>query len=132
MIAITKEFKQMLQELFDAREVTELPVEDLVKLLSVSLDELRLLLKDEQIKSEYRLTQANDGSQYVKRFLQTVLEGKQMTISLNIQWDNIGGCPCFTCHELDRCDIGNPISSVDCPLFSRWLFTEPQQEEEKE
>ena len=130
MIAITKEFKQMLQELFDARGVTELPVEDLVDLLSVSLDELRILLTDEQLKKEYKLTQANDGSQYVKRFLQTLMEGKKMTSALKIQWDNIGGCPCFTCHELDRCDIGNPISSVDCPLFSRWLFTEPQTEEE--
>lgn len=128
MLAITKEFKQMLKELFDSRGVTEIPTADILEILDIKITELRKLLEDDQVNREYKLQKANDGTAYLKRFLHNVTEGKTMTCTSNIQWDNIGGCPCFTCPELDRCDIGNPISSVDCPLFTRWLFAKPKEE----
>ncbi len=131
MIAITKEFKQLLQEMFDTRGVTEIAADDLVEVLTVNFKELEKLLKEESVRDEFKLLKAKDGSYFVKRFLIERLEGKSMTSTFMIQWDNIGGCPCFTCYELDRCDIGNPISSVDCPLFSKWLFSKPKEEEEK-
>ena len=131
MIAITKEFKQLLQEMFESRGVTEIAVDDLVEVLSVDRKELEKLLKEDSVREEFKLLKAKDGSYFVKRFLSKRLEGKSMTSTYKIQWDNIGGCPCFTCYELDRCNIGNPISSVDCPLFSKWLFAEPDEKEEK-
>ncbi|NHJ03194.1 MAG: hypothetical protein EAX90_00050 [Candidatus Heimdallarchaeota archaeon] len=132
MIAITKEFKQMLQELFESRGVTEIPTTDLVEILAVNKKELEKLLSDEKVREEFKIVRANDGNYYVKRLLNDLKEVKTITSALKIQWDNIGGCPCFTCYELDRCDIGNPISSVDCPLFTKWLFANPDKEEEKE
>jgi len=131
MIAITKEFKQLLQEMFDTRGVTEIAAEDLVEVLAVKIKELEKLLREESVRDEFKLLKAKDGSYFVKRFLMERLEGKSMTSTFMIQWDNIGGCPCFTCYELDRCNIGNPISSVDCPLFSKWLFSDPDEKEEK-
>jgi hypothetical protein len=131
MIAITKEFKQLLQEMFESRGVTEIAADDLVEVLSVNKKELEKLLKDKSVKEEFKLVKAKDGSDFVKRFYNERLEGKLMTSTFDIQWDNIGGCPCFTCYELDRCNIGNPISSVDCPLFSKWLFKDPDEEKEK-
>ena len=132
MIAITKEFKQLISEMFEARGITEIPANDLVDVLSVNIKELELLLKDASIKSEYKLVQAKDSTLYVKRYLHQTLKGKKMASAFNVKWNNIGGCPCFTCYELDKCDIDNPISSVDCPLFTRWLFTDPTTEEEDE
>ncbi|NHJ87117.1 MAG: hypothetical protein FK734_16760 [Asgard group archaeon] len=126
MIAITKEFKQMLEELFNARGTAEIATTDIAEVLSVSLSELRTLLKDPSINGEFKIIRADDGTNYVKRFLHGHLEGTKMTSASKIKWDTIGGCPCFTCHELEKCDVGNPISSVDCPLFSKWLFAEPQ------
>ncbi len=130
MIAITKEFKQLLQEMFESRGVTEIPANDLLELLSITIKELEVVLKDEQIRDSYKFLQASDGTYYVKRFVRAKLEVKKMSSDHKIQWDNIGGCPCFTCYELDRCDIGNPISSVDCPLFTRWLFTDEEDDVE--
>lgn len=130
MIAITKEFKQLLQEMFNTRSITELPTDDIVNVLNVDLKELELLLKDTSLKDEYKLIRANNGKYFVKRFLHTNSVENTMVNVLKIQWDNIGGCPCFTCYELDRCDIGNPISSVDCPLFTKWLFTEAKVDEQ--
>ena len=132
MIALTKEFRHMLQELFESRGVTEISTVDLVTILDVNMKDLETFLQDAQMKNEYKIVQAEDGTLYVKRFLDIKMEGKKVTSTLKkVQWDNIGGCPCFTCHELDRCDVGNPISSIDCPLFSRWLFAEqPDGEEE--
>ncbi|MHA1503892.1 MAG: hypothetical protein ACTSPT_01725 [Candidatus Heimdallarchaeota archaeon] len=132
MIAISKEFKQLIEELFTSRGVTEIPINDLTDMLAVTIDDLKKNLQDKQLNDEYKLVQSDDGAYYVKRIFNRKLEAKQMKSSLDIQWDNIGGCPCFTCYELDRCEIGNPISSVDCPLFSKWLFKEPQEEEKKE
>ncbi|MCF2142752.1 MAG: hypothetical protein K9W42_03545 [Candidatus Heimdallarchaeota archaeon] len=132
MIAITKEFKQLLQEMFESRGVTEIPANDLLELLSITIKELEVVLKDEQIRDSYKFLQASDGTYYVKRFVRANLEVKKMSSDHKIQWDNIGGCPCFTCYELDRCDIGNPISSVDCPLFTRWLFADEEDVEDKD
>jgi hypothetical protein len=129
MIAITKEFKQLLQEMFESRGVTEIAAEDLMEVLAVKQKELEELLRDESVREEYKLLRAKDGKYFVKRFLNKRLEGKSMTSTYMIKWDNIGGCPCFTCYELDRCNIGNPISSVDCPLFSKWLFSDSDEEE---
>ncbi len=129
MIAITKEFKKLLQEIFDTKGITEIPTDDLVDVLNIDLKELELLLKDTSLKDEFKLVRAEDSTYYVKRFLQTKSVENTMVKALKIQWDNIGGCPCFTCYELDRCDIGNPISSVDCPLFTKWLFVESEVEE---
>ncbi|NHJ49810.1 MAG: hypothetical protein FK733_18605 [Asgard group archaeon] len=129
MIAITKEFKQMLQEQFNTKGVTQIQTDDLADALKISIKELEVLLTDESLKDEYKLLRTEDGTKYVKRFIQFNSDENKMTNALNIQWDNIGGCPCFTCYELDRCDIGNPISSVDCPLFSRWLFAEKKEKE---
>ncbi len=131
MIAITKEFKQMLQEMFKSRGVTEILANDLVEILAVSFKELEMMLKEENLSKEFRLVKAEDGTIYVKRYMQPLLDGKSMTIAFKIQWDNIGGCPCFTCYELEKCDVGNPISSVDCPLFSRWLFSDSEKEKKK-
>ncbi|MHA1531502.1 MAG: hypothetical protein ACTSR6_05840 [Candidatus Heimdallarchaeota archaeon] len=132
MIAITKEFKQLLQEMYDTRGVTEIAADDLVEVLAINFKEFEKLLRDESVKDEFKLLKAKDGSYFVKRFLMERLEGKSMTSTFMIQWDNIGGCPCFICYELDRCNVGNPISSVDCPLFTKWLFSKPKEEEEKE
>ncbi|NHJ38837.1 MAG: hypothetical protein FK731_02310 [Asgard group archaeon] len=129
MIAITKEFKKLLQEIFDTKGITEIPTDDLVDVLNIDLKELELLLKDTSLKDEFKLVRAEDSTYYVKRFLQTKSVENTMVKALKIRWDNIGGCPCFTCYELDRCDIGNPISSVDCPLFTKWLFVESEVEE---
>ena len=131
MIAISKEFKQLIEELFTSRGVTEIPINDLTDMLAVTIDDLKKILQDKQLNDEYKLVQSDDGAYYVKRIFNRKLEAKQMKSSLDIQWDNIGGCPCFTCYELDRCEIGNPISSVDCPLFSKWLFKEPQERKER-
>ena len=131
MIAITKEFKQMLQEMYKSRGVTEILATDLVEILSVSIKKLEEMLKEESLSKEFRFVKAEDGTLYVKRYIEPILDGKSMTIAFKIQWDNIGGCPCFTCYELDKCDIGNPISSVDCPLFSRWLFSDSEEEKKK-
>ena len=132
MIALTKEFRHMLQELFESRGSTEISTVDLVSLLDVNMKDLEIFLQDSLLKNEYKIVQAKDGTLYVKRFLDNMIEGKTMTSTMKkVQWDNIGGCPCFTCHELDRCDVGNPISSVDCPLFSKWLFAKKPDGEEK-
>ncbi|MHA1188574.1 MAG: hypothetical protein ACTSXA_03420 [Candidatus Heimdallarchaeota archaeon] len=132
MIAISKEFKQLIEELFTSRGVTEIPINDLTDMLAVTIDDLKKILQDKQLNDEYKFVQSDDGAYYVKRIFNRKLEAKQMKSSLDIQWDNIGGCPCFTCYELDRCEIGNPISSVDCPLFSKWLFKEPKEEKKEE
>jgi hypothetical protein len=126
MIAITKEFKQMLQDQFKSQGVTQLPIDALADALKITLKEFELLLMDDSIKDEYKLIRAKNGINYVKRFIPLTTGGKKMSSTLEIQWDNLGGCPCFTCYELDKCDIGNPISSVDCPIFTRWLFAEKQ------
>jgi hypothetical protein len=132
MIAITKEFKQLLQEMFETRGVTEIAADEIKDILAVKTNELEELLRDKSVREEYKLLKAKDGSYFVKRFLNKRLEGKSMTSTYKIKWDNIGGCPCFTCYELDKCNIGNPISSVDCPLFSKWLFSETNEDEEEE
>ena len=132
MIAITKEFKQLLQELFDTRRNTEISAKEIVEVLDVSLNDLKKYLKEDSIRNEYKILKARNGDYFVKRFLHGKLEGKIMVSDSKIKWDNIGGCPCFTCYELDKCDIGNPISSVDCPLFSKWLFAEPKESMEEE
>jgi hypothetical protein len=129
MIAITKEFKELLQNMFSKQGVTEISTNDLVNVLNVDLKELKVLLQDDSLKDEFRLVKAKDGKFFVKRFIQTNAVENTMVSALKIQWDNIGGCPCFTCYELDRCDIGNPISSVDCPLFTKWLFAEAEIKE---
>ncbi|NHK32171.1 MAG: hypothetical protein FK730_12510 [Asgard group archaeon] len=129
MIAITKEFKQLLQNMFNKRGVTEISTDDLVNVLNVELKELEILLQDDSLKDEFKIVKANNGKFFVKRYLQNNAVENTMVSALKIQWDNIGGCPCFTCYELDRCDIGNPISSVDCPLFTKWLFAESKVEE---
>jgi hypothetical protein len=131
LIAITKELKQIIREIFTSRGVTEIPAVDLVDILDVTIEELQEALQDAELNNEFKITQAKNGDLYIKRTLPDT-GGKMMIGSLNIQWDNLGGCPCFTCGELDRCDIGNPISSVDCPLFSKWLFPKPDMESEKE
>lgn len=130
MIAITKEFKQLVTEMFDARGTTEIPANDLVDVLSISVKELEVLLKDDSLKDEFKLVQAKDGTLFVKRYLHETLDVVKLANAFKIQWDNIGGCPCFTCYELEKCDIGNPISSVDCPLFTRWLFAKPIEEKD--
>ena len=127
MIAISKEFKQILKEVFDSRCITEIPAVDLADILNIDLKELQVLFTDNSIKNEYKIVQAKDSTLFVKRSLEGKLEGIKLISAFKIQWDNIGGCPCFTCYELDKCDVGNPISSVDCPLFTRWLFAEPQK-----
>ncbi len=132
LIAITKEFKQLLHEMFESRGVTEIAVKNLTETLAVTLNELEELLEDESIRDEFKLQKTKNGTYFVKRFLKERLEGKSMTSTYKIKWDNIGGCPCFTCYELDRCNIGNPISSVDCPLFSKWLFSDSDDKEEEE
>jgi len=131
MIAITKEFRQILKEVFDSRGITEIPADDLADILNIDLKELQVLLTDNSIKNEYMIVQAKDSTLFVKRTLEGKLEGIKLISAFKIQWDNIGGCPCFTCYELDKCDVGNPISSVDCPLFTRWLFAEPQKEKQE-
>jgi len=128
MIAITKEFKQLLQEMFESRGVTEIAAEEILEVLAVKQKELEELLKDDSISEEYKLLKTKNGSYFVKRFLSQHLEGNSMTSTYKVKWDNIGGCPCFTCYELDKCNIGNPISSVDCPLFSKWLFSDSDEE----
>ena len=129
MIAVTKEFKQMLQELFNSRGVTEIATAEIVDLIDVSLEQLESLLNDETLKKEFKIIQVDEGNYYVKRLMLERIETKKIAIPLKIRWDDIGGCPCFTCYELEKCDIGNPISSIDCPLFSKWLFAEPKKEE---
>ncbi|HUU88339.1 MAG TPA: hypothetical protein VMX17_11365 [Candidatus Glassbacteria bacterium] len=131
MIAITKEFRQILKEVFDSRGITEIPADDLADILNIDLKELQVLFTDNSIKNEYMIVQAKDSTLFVKRTLEGKLEGIKLISAFKIQWDNIGGCPCFTCYELDKCDVGNPISSVDCPLFTRWLFAEPQKEKQE-
>ncbi|TFF84912.1 hypothetical protein EU523_00920 [Candidatus Heimdallarchaeota archaeon] len=133
MIAVTKEIEEMLRNLFEARNTTEIPAAEILETLNISLNSFEEMLKEnEELSSEFKLLRAPDGEQFVKRLFLKTAEGPddltsfQIEWETKIEWDNLDGCPCFTCHELERCDIGNPLSSVDCPLFTRWLFKDPK------
>ncbi len=38
-----------------------------------------------------------------------------------INWDTLGGVPCFTCINLKKCGVRQPISPVTCPSINMWL-----------
>ena len=40
-----------------------------------------------------------------------------------IQWDTLNGCPCFTCHDIQRCGSGNPLSPEICEKLTKWLIS---------
>ncbi|MFQ5818449.1 MAG: hypothetical protein ACE5I5_00425 [Candidatus Heimdallarchaeota archaeon] len=41
-----------------------------------------------------------------------------------INWDTLGGVPCFTCINLKKCGVRQPISPVSCPSINMWLDCE--------
>ncbi|MBD3193363.1 MAG: hypothetical protein GF308_22195 [Candidatus Heimdallarchaeota archaeon] len=130
MIALTKETQEIIREIFNSQKITEIKLETLLDLLDMSHRDFRKLLRETDLGREFKLVQAADGTFFVKRFF-TFKDGESLTRGTGIKWDTIGGCPCFTCPELERCDIGNNISSLDCPLFSRWLFADKQKKKEE-
>lgn len=38
---------------------------------------------------------------------------------IEVKWNTLGGCPCFTCTQISRCGAGQPISPNHC-----WKLTE--------
>ena len=38
--------------------------------------------------------------------------------------DDVMGCPCFSCPDIERCAPGQPISPGTCPALTRWLEAE--------
>ncbi|MEA2070701.1 MAG: hypothetical protein U9O98_05360 [Asgard group archaeon] len=131
MISITKELEPLLQDLFKSRKTTEIPLKEVADILDVSPNDLRTIIKREQFSDQYKLVKAKNGTEYIKRIPNELKDGLTISAGLSLQWDNIGGCPCFTCHELERCDVGNPISSVDCPIFQKWLFNKDEELDEE-
>jgi hypothetical protein len=47
-----------------------------------------------------------------------------------VTWDTLGGIPCFTCGNVKRCGVRQPISPVTCSAINSWLDYEslPTQE----
>ncbi len=52
----------------------------------------------------------------------------QRTFKVNI--DDIVGCPCFSCPDIERCAPGQPISPGRCPALTKWLEAEASTLEE--
>lgn len=38
-----------------------------------------------------------------------------------VEWDTLGGVPCFTCTNVKRCGLRQPISPVTCQAINAWL-----------
>ena len=38
-----------------------------------------------------------------------------------VTMDTIGGCPCATCNDMDRCLPGQKISPFHCSLLTDWI-----------
>ena len=38
-----------------------------------------------------------------------------------VTWDTLGGIPCFTCGNVKRCGVRQPISPVTCSAINSWL-----------
>ena len=43
------------------------------------------------------------------------------SIICKVTWDTLGGIPCFTCNNVKRCGIRQPISPVTCHAINAWL-----------
>jgi len=38
----------------------------------------------------------------------------------------VKGCPCFTCPDLTRCGVGQPINPISCEKLTKWLIEQTQ------
>jgi len=43
------------------------------------------------------------------------------SIMNGVTWDTLGGIPCFTCSNVKRCGVRQPISPVTCSAINSWL-----------
>ena len=41
-----------------------------------------------------------------------------------VTWDTLGGIPCFTCGNVKRCGVRQPVSPVTCLAINSWLAYE--------
>ncbi|MFQ6124345.1 MAG: hypothetical protein ACE5R6_07030 [Candidatus Heimdallarchaeota archaeon] len=53
-----------------------------------------------------------------------LLSNYNTLITSEITWDTFGGVPCFTCINLKKCGVRQPISPVSCPSINSWLECE--------
>ncbi|MHA1608152.1 MAG: helix-turn-helix transcriptional regulator [Candidatus Freyarchaeota archaeon] len=44
--------------------------------------------------------------------------------NVEVKWNTLGGCPCFTCKQISRCGIGQPISPIRCWKLTEWINME--------
>ncbi|MFX0195424.1 MAG: hypothetical protein ACFFCW_04810 [Candidatus Hodarchaeota archaeon] len=71
-----------------------------------------------------------DGKNALTVGAEGAMEGKTLLINYNtpitseITWDTLGGVPCFTCINLKKCGVRQPISPVSCPSINMWLECE--------
>ena len=49
----------------------------------------------------------------------------------DVTWDTLGGIPCFTCSNVKRCGVRQPISPVTCSSINSWLEYESLPPEEQ-
>ena len=38
-----------------------------------------------------------------------------------VVWDTLGGVPCFTCTNVKRCGLRQPVRPVTCQVINAWL-----------
>ncbi|MHA1238720.1 MAG: helix-turn-helix transcriptional regulator [Candidatus Odinarchaeia archaeon] len=40
---------------------------------------------------------------------------------IKLTWNDLDGCPCFTCPDIAKCGIGQHISPITCEAQTAWL-----------
>ena len=55
-----------------------------------------------------------------------------MAITSEATWDTLGGIPCFTCINVKKCGVRQPISPVSCSAINAWLEYESLPPKERQ
>lgn len=76
--------------------------------------------KNSEPDGKNALTVEAEGAKEGKKFLNDY----NIPITSEIAWDTLGGVPCFTCINLKKCGVRQPISPVSCPSINMWLECE--------
>ena len=57
------------------------------------------------------------------RIISVKREPPRVTVAI----ESVKGIPCFSCPDIERCGIGQPISPVTCPKLNKYLMEEAEK-----
>jgi len=53
-----------------------------------------------------------------------IVSAKRQMPKVTVTIDSVKGIPCFSCPDIERCGVGQPISPVTCPKLNKYLMEE--------